>query len=178
MVACTQDILVVGELYIVPTTGGVVLQDAFGIAANQNLIDSDDLTSEITLYVPLYPKTVKSLEMYQIAVGYADVVNADDLGDLWLLNGKSGVAPIGFNQTRKLVWDNAGTSIPETVIGAAPKLYAGDDDRLPVSILLEDPGKLYFATNWDTLLIDVDAGTEYFFIRVLGKQLFAPAAYQ
>jgi len=159
-----RDELVIGGLYI-PDSGGVNLYDfILGVDTGQDLV-SQAYQDTPTLYIPLHPSSVKAFEIIGYRYGYVDGANADDLANVWLIEGASATDYI--NQMYTVLATGALSETPLTAIGT----YVEVDT--PIPIYLQDDGKLYFKTNWTTAVIDCGAGEHFFFI-VYGKILDTP----
>lgn len=138
---------------IINASEGVVLSDYLGIAADQNLVDQV-ITDTATLFITLDTKC-KYFFLESVTVGYTQAPEADDLAELFLLEGPEADDIL---QRAKARWsDEDGIAEAATPVETAANK----------SFMLDTSGILYFMTNWTTAVLDAGAG-EYFFLRVDG----------
>ena len=119
--------------------------------------------STAALYIPIHPN-IKYFELAQIKYGYVDSsANVNDCNELLLLEGSSATDQL---QQANYIWSSkeSHTPIPETPATAAPHVVIFDSPR---PVVLDDRGKLYFITTWNTAVLSAGAG-EYFFIKIYG----------
>lgn len=154
-----------GGVYIHVADGALVLQDIYGIAANQTIVDEPIATTvPATLFITLYNMSgslavaskIKRAILKKVLVAYSDSDGADQLDALRLFNGVH--ATEVQRQFEKIIWETGG-------IAEGVNIFNKNSEGLPTPVMLEEQGKLWFMTEWTTIL-NVEKAGEYFALVV------------
>lgn len=147
---------VYGGVYIAPgAAGGIALIDFItGVLTAQDLVDQA-LTDTASLFFALSVKC-KSFFLTDVTMAYVDVANADDLAEMYLLEGPEEDNGL---QDQKARWRDTN--------GIAEGLWP-PVSGLNISFLLDTPGRLYFLQNWSTAVANNGHADDRWFLRIDG----------
>lgn len=153
-----------GGVYITNGNGALVLKDAMGTeGADQTIVDQS-LANQATLFLTMYEKTiagalvpssVKHGQIEYVNVGYVDTVGVDQLTNVRFLNHS--LADL-YRQREKLIYQTGALAEDLSFLNKST-------DGLPAPVDLETQGKLWFLTEWGTIINVSEAG-EYFYLVV------------
>lgn len=147
---------VIGGVYIEPgAAGGIALIDFItGVATSQDLVDQA-ITDTATLFMTLSP-LCKSFFLTDVTMWYVDDANADDLAEMYLLEGPA--ADNGM-QDQKARWRDT-DGIAEGISTPVSDLHT--------SFYLDTVGELYFLQNWTTAVANNGHSDDRFYLRIDG----------